>query len=429
MATTTTPTRDAGIDLVRALCVIAVVTLHALQVSVTVRPAGPVLEYATVGADWYPPVTWFLQVMPLFFVVGGFAAMHGYAGMRGRGSSTGAFVAGRVHRLLAPALLPLTAVGLALPLLRTAGVPLELLRSVGIRDAEPFWFLGVFLGCQALVPAMLALHARAPRATLIGLTAGAVLVDLAHRLPRAEAIGYLDVVLVWTALQQVGFFLADGTIDALSVLTRVMIGGTAFVLLAGSLVAGVHSYDLIANLNPPTSALLLIGAVQTTVVSLLRERLRNLSRQPVVGAFVDFVTARTMTIYLWHMPALLVMSGTAVLWALDGALTLPVPSSGPWWSTRPLWLASAFAASAVVALLLGNAERGPGSASAPSPVRSVAAVLLGCTAVLVVVTGVTPLRAAAGVVLILSALVLARSSRTATSGRSLHRGIEPHPAG
>lgn len=60
-----------------------------------------------------------------------------------------------------------------------------------------------------------------------------------------------------------------------------------------------------------------------------------------------------------------------------------------------------------------------------------AASLLGCTAVLVVVTGVTPLRAAGAVSLILAALalVLAHPSRAANSGPSPYGRIEPQESG
>src|SRR5690606_1388851 len=76
--------RDPGIDLVRALCVGAVMLVHGLQVAVTLGDAGPVLEYATRGAAWYPPLTWVLQVMPLFFVVSGFAGAIGLRRLRAR---------------------------------------------------------------------------------------------------------------------------------------------------------------------------------------------------------------------------------------------------------------------------------------------------------------------------------------------------------
>src|SRR5699024_14234 len=167
--------RDPGIDLVRALCVAAVMLVHGLQVAVTLGADGPVLEYATRGAAWYPALTWVLQVMPLFFVVSGFAGAIGLRRLHARGGSAADFLAARVHRLLVPALAPLAVFAAALTALAALGVPEELLREAGLRWREPLWFLAVFLGVQALLPRLLRLHDRAPWTSLFALVGAAVL--------------------------------------------------------------------------------------------------------------------------------------------------------------------------------------------------------------------------------------------------------------
>src|SRR5699024_3011744 len=115
------------------------------------------------------PVTWVLQVLPIFFVIGGFAGSRAYLRLREKGGTAADSVNGRLHRLLLPTVFPIAAVGAALGLLSILGVPEELLRSIGIRYGEPFWFLGVFLAVQALLPALLVAHERAPRRTLLQL--------------------------------------------------------------------------------------------------------------------------------------------------------------------------------------------------------------------------------------------------------------------
>src|SRR5690606_6885941 len=132
--------------------------------------------------------------------------------------------------------------------------------------------------------------------------------------------------------------------------------------------AGVYSPDLIENLNPPTAVLLMLGVAQTAVLSLLRGHLDRFSRRPGVTAFTDFVTARTMTIYLWHMVVVLGMAGMTALIALTTGVSLPQPSSLEWWLTRPLWLTLVAVLTAGLAWVLSGAERvrlttGPGSAA------------------------------------------------------------------
>lgn len=407
--------RDTGIDLVRALCVVAVITLHGLQVGVTLDRSGPVLEYATVGAAWYAPLTWILQVMPIFFVIGGFAGSLAFARMREKGGTAVDFVVGRVHRLLVPAVLTIATAGIALALLLSIGVPADLVQLTGTRYGEPLWFLGVFLACQALLPALLFAHERAPRATLLSLVTSAVLVDMLRGVTGIDAIGYLNIAFVWLALQQVGFFLAEGRIDALSRRTRALGGLAAVVLLAGTVAAGVFSPDLIANLNPPTTALLLVGAAQTAVLSLLRGRITQFSTRPRVAAFTAFVTARTMTIYLWNLTVLLTLAGVSAFLAMNGALALPEPSSLGWWLTRPVWLALAFLLTAAAGWALGGSERIRLLRPTTSARRTTQAVLLGLTGVLVLLlAGTTVLHVVIALAAILAALARIRASRSRT---------------
>ncbi|MFC7464360.1 acyltransferase [Brachybacterium sp. GCM10030252] len=404
--------RDAGIDLVRAICVLVIVVLHSLQVGVTLAPAGPVLEYATVGAAWYPPLTWLLQVMPIFFVIGGFAGMHGYRRMRERGGTATGFVVGRVHRLLVPAVVTIAVAGVALAVLTSAGVPADLVALTGIRYGQPLWFLGVFLAVQAVLPALLTAHQRAPLATLAGLVTGAVLIDALRLATAIEAIGYTNLAFVWLALQQAGFFLADGRIDALRPRTRALGGLVAAALAAGTIAAGIFSPDLVANMNPPTTVLLLVGAAQIAVLSLLRGPITALSRRPRVAALTAFVTQRAMTIYLWNLTVLLAMAAVTAFVAAAAELSLPEPSSAGWWLTRPVWIALAIVLTAGVARLLGGIERLPlPQAPTTSASRAAQAVLIGLTGVLVLlVAGTTALTATTAIVLIV--LALSRLRRT-----------------
>lgn len=410
-----TSVRDTGIDLVRAACVIAVVILHALMVGVTVTDAGPVFANASEGSWWITPLSWMLQVMPLFFVIGGFAGWTAYRRSRSQGGTGASFVAGRLQRLLVPALAVIAVVGVALIALAMAGVPADLLHIAGYRYGQPLWFLGVFLLCQALLPALAAAHERAPLRTIGALALAAAAVDALRLSTGVDGLGFLNLAFVWLTLQQLGFFLADGRIDTLGRRTRVITAIGASALLVLSMVSGVHSPDLIANINPPTTALLLVGVAHTMLLSLFRDRLSAWSRRPHLAAFQRFVNKRAMTIYLWHMPVLLAMAGGAAVFAIMSQTMLPEPSSVEWWLTRPLWLATVLAITALIALPLAALEsrRTPPVGSAR---RLTAATFSGLVAILLLlVVGTNPGTALAAVLLILLALRLARGAVTTRS--------------
>lgn len=425
--------RDPVIDLVRALCVVAIVLLHGLQMGVTVGPHGPVLEYATVGASWYPPVTWLLQVLPVFFVIGGFSGMLAFRRLRDRGGTATDFVVGRVHRLLLPAVVTISVVGVVLAVLQVRGVPPELLLEAGVRYGQPLWFLGVFLGSQAVLPTLLRAHERAPLGTLAVLGAGALGVDALRSLTGLDAVGYANLAFAWLALQQLGFFLAEGRLDALRPVTRVRIGAGAVALLAGAFALGIFSPDLIAQMNPPTSALLLVGVAQTAAFTLLRPTLAALIARPRLSAVTAFVTARTMTIYLWNLPVLLTMAGVSAYLAEHGGLLLPDPSGLLWWTLRPSWLVLSLVLTAAVAWALGGMERRRLHHPTTSSSRAQQAVLLALAGVLVpLLAGTTVLTAllAAGLFLTaLSRVQAPRVSRVPLASKAPQAPASPHVSG
>src|SRR5690606_16282504 len=131
----------------------------------------------------------------------------------------------------------------------------------------------------------------------------------------------------------------------------------ALALLLVSFGTGFHSPDLIANTNPPTTALLLVGVIQTAALSLFKPELTAFAERRPVAAFTGFMSARAMTVYLWHMPVLLTLAG---LTALSGMITgdqLPALTSAEWWLSRPLWLVCTLGATALLALPLSRLER------------------------------------------------------------------------
>ncbi|MGW9268616.1 acyltransferase family protein [Microbacterium sp. NPDC055599] len=403
--------RDTGIDFIRALCVLGVVVLHAIMVGVTVADGAPVFENASDGTGWIAPLSWVLQVMPLFFVIGGFSGLLASRRLRARGASTLDFLTARVHRLLRPAVITVAAVGVALAVLTLLGVPAELIAVAGFRYGQPLWFLGVFLLCQLLLPALAALHERAPLRTIGALAAASVAVDALRGVTGAAGLGFLNLAFVWLTLQQLGFFLADGRIDALARRTRAAVTAGAGVLLTVLFVAGVYSPDLIANINPPTAALLLVGVVHTGLLSLHRERIARASSTVAAAAFTRFVTRRTMTIYLWHMPVLLAMAGLTAVVALGTGAALPALDGPEWWLTRPLWLLSALALTAGVAVAVDRFERQPAPTGTRSSGRLVSAGLLGLGGVvLLLVVGTSVTTAVVAVALLMAALRLARAA-------------------
>ena len=214
-----------------------VVLGHWLMVVLT--PDGEITNALTIVAA-LQPLTWLLQVMPLFFLVGGVA--HSYAldsldrrvppGSPGRYA---AFFRARGVRLLRPSLAFL-AVWVALGIVAhvsglTArpGVQGRFARDALVAVPQLLWFVGIYLGACAFAPLMRSFHERwGPYAAglLVGL---AVLVDVA-RFTAAELVGNLNFVFVWLAFHQLGFLWRDGRLTRRAGWTMV-VGGYGAMLI------------------------------------------------------------------------------------------------------------------------------------------------------------------------------------------------------
>lgn len=400
--------RDTSIDLARAWCLVIVVGLHAFMVGVSVSSGAAQLENAMDGWSGFAALSWLVQVMPLFFVLGGFSSLTQWSRLRTTGVTAHSYVARRMQRLLPPAFAAIGVTAVALFALTLSGVPSEIVAIAGFRMGQVLWFLGVYLLCTAAVPLMVLLHRRAPRATVGGLAAIVVAVDAVRLVTEVQAIGFANLLFVWLLLQQFGFFLAE---DRLPARRGSLLGGALVALgaLLALCVSGVYSPDLYENLNPPTVALVLLGTAQLFLFQLARPALRKAAGVGPVAAAMNAVNARAMTIYSWHMLVLIGLAGLLLVTVGEG---LPEPLSAAWWITRPAWFVVVAICVGVVVALVGRREVAAArirSELSPPAWRAVTAFVLASSGVLLVlISGAAPAAWLAGAVLLLLSLRTAR---------------------
>ncbi|TPW74614.1 acyltransferase family protein [Schumannella soli] len=329
--------RDLTLDIARVFCVLLVVVIHLLMVGVGRDDAGALsISRPLEQQAWFAGVTWAGQIMPLFFVVGGFASLTAWRSLRRRGGTAAEYVRSRVLRLAQPAL-PLflfyvVVLGGAQLLAPVIGIPPKLLSVVAVGAGAPLWFIAAYALCQAMVPVMVRLHAAAPKRTVLVLLAGAVVVDAVRYSSGIDIIGTLNLFFVWLLVQQIGFFYADGWFAARRWWQLVAIAAVAYAALWPLTAWGPYADDMLTNLNPPTLPLIALGLGQACVLRLLRPALAALMRTRGAKAVVFLVGTRLMTIYLWHLPIIIILSGALLL--IPGAS--PQPGTGAWWWSRPV---------------------------------------------------------------------------------------------
>ena len=421
--------RDPVIDLVRVLCVALVVVGHMLMIGAAVIPGrGLVVERTLLETNWIGPVTWIAQVMPLFFVVGGFAGIGAWRRLEASGGRAADFIRSRILRLARPSIALFAALALAILVMHLTGVDPEAIRLIGMGISSPLWFLAAYAFAQACLPGLATLHSMAPWRTLSTLAAGALTFDVLRFATGIEALGLLNMTFVWLFVQQVGFWMADGWFRARSKATVAAIGGSAYLLLVG-LVAIGYPGNMLDNLNPPTFAIVALAVGQTCLLVLVHPALARLMTLRAVRAVVATVGSRLMTIYLWHLPVLALVIGLLLL------TPLPAPSAGSveWWLTRPVIFLIMAGVLAGISMLFGRLER-------PLPTHGyhasdwstgVAAACMVVPPFAVIVFGLDFVVAASSAILLGAAVLLLRLLPARLHGRgpttvALERSVRPH---
>lgn len=365
--------RDLTLDIARVFCVLLVVVIHLLMVGVGMDATGAIsVSRPLEDQSWFDTATWIGQIMPLFFVVGGFASLTAWRSLGRRAGTASDYVRNRVLRLAQPALPLFLFYVVVIGGARIIGVDPALLDVVIVGAGAPLWFLAAYTLCQAFVPTMAGWHARAPRATLGVLFAGAAVVDVIRYSTGIDEIGLANLFFVWLLVQQIGFWYADGWFAARRWWQLVGIAVACYIVLLPLTLVGPWDTDMLTNLNPPTLPLVFLGLAQACVLRLIRPALARLMNTHAARAVVFLVGSRLMTIYLWHLPVIISLSGLALL--IPGAS--PAPASPTWWWTRPIAyivvFAVLFALSFVVARWEAPREIG---VTPPAPVVGIAAAL------------------------------------------------------
>jgi fucose 4-O-acetylase-like acetyltransferase len=340
----TPASRDRYVDLLRAVSIGVVVLGHWLMAVVYERD-GQLLgvnALDVVPGLWL--ATWILQVMPLFFFVGGFSNFLSWRAASSRGETYGRFLASRTQRLMKPTLVFIGAWSGASVALSVAGP--EIVGPLGVAlelVAKPLWFLAVYVLVTALAPFMIAIHERHRGKALAFLAASAAACDIARVGFDINLLGYLNFASVWLFAHQLGFFYADGTFGARSraFFRRMAAGG--LVLLVALTSSGIYALSMVgsasekaSNTYPPSICVIALTLWLVGLAMMLRDPATRWLSRPRVWTGVVAANSVIMTVFLWHLTALLL--AVVALYPLG----FPQPDGGTalWWAWRPLWMGS-----------------------------------------------------------------------------------------
>ena len=389
LAAQTPPERNRYVDFLRAASICVVIIGHWLVVALYTADGQMVISDALSLIRWTRWLTWLLQVMPIFFLVGGYVNGLGWQSAQRQQEDYASWLAGRLQRLIVPVLPVLAAWTLIgayfTGLFRIGGhevfVSANLLKIASQFALLPAWFLVVYILVVLLVPLSHRAWQRYGFHSFWALVAAAVLVDLLALGVGWRIIGWLNYLFVWLAIHQLGFAWQAGSIAAPRRCLLWAGGGLAVLIALVALgpypisMVSVRG-DEISNSLPPTVTLLALGVGQTGLLLALEKPARRLLERGALWTATVLINGMIMTIFLWHVTALLLGAGLAL--ATGAGMSL-VPGTADWWLTRPLWIAALVIALIPFVALFTRFERiGQAQRAAPPPAWR---LLLGCALV------------------------------------------------
>jgi surface polysaccharide O-acyltransferase-like enzyme len=306
VAAGTSPDRDRAVDVARLAALVVVMFGHCALLLATIDAAGVRIGNLLGELPPITPITWVVQVMPLFFLAGGAAGAYGWR----PGTPWGTWLFTRAQRLCRPVFWYLAAWTVGILVVRvTLGE--ESAAALGGESVALLWFLGVYLVVLAFVPALTRLRTgRAVAVVICSLLAATAAVDGIRFAVGTPMSGVVNFVIVWLIPVAIGVAYArrlTGTRTAIAA------AAAAFATQVALAVAGMYEVSLVvtgteqvSNVSPPTLLLALQCTWMSFVFVAAAGAVRRWAAQPRVWYVVAMGNGGAMTLYLWHIPAIAV---------------------------------------------------------------------------------------------------------------------------
>ena len=372
LAAVTPEDRNRYVDCLRAVSILFVIIGHWLittaHYDAATETLNPMLALEVI--PWTKWLTWVFQVMPIFFIVGGYSNAVSLEGARKKQIGYADWLTNRLHRLLTPLLLLVVVwAGIAF-IMHLFGAAPQTIRFISRTALVPTWFLAIYTMIVLLAPATYAIWRRFGYPSLFAYIFLAIFVDFAFFKLGWRALGWTNYFWVWLAMHHLGFAWRDGRLGRPSILLGV--GVLCLLALMGMIFLGPYPIAMagspgeeVSNTLPPKATLIALGLFQFGILMALERPMQRLLAGLKVWTSTVIINTMIMTIYLWHMTILLLVMAIAYLIGGFG-LTIE-PGTAEWWSTRPAWLAIMAALLIPVAMILSPLERIARPEDQPTP--------------------------------------------------------------
>lgn len=305
LAVRTPADRDRAIDVIRITALVGVVVGHTVMATSVIRNDVLIWDNLLTTSTAFQALTWIFQIMPLFFFAGAAACVTSW-----RSDSTwGSWLMNRCTRLFRPVFYYLGFWAVALTMLYPE-LPQHIYEPIAGISIQLLWFLGAYVLVLAAMPVLW--HITTTRHLAAGVVAvyGAVAVVDAVRLhwPAAAPLGYVNLA-VWLIP---GMFGVAYRRNLLTGRTALLTAVAMLLFNVALLRWGPYELSLVGiegqrlpNMTPPSLLLAGHAIVLSAVAIAAAPAIRRWAQRPRVWWLTAIGNSGAMTLYLWHMPALL----------------------------------------------------------------------------------------------------------------------------
>lgn len=303
----TPATRDRAIDVIRIVSLIGVVVGHTVMATSIIADDVFIWSNLLTASVVFQALTWIFQIMPLFFFAGVAASIDTWK----PGQSWGDWLMRRCTRLYRPVFYYLAFWVSTLAILRFF-LPEHVYEPVAGISIQLLWFLGAYVLVLAAVP-LLARITTTGR--LVSAVAGtyafiAVIDAIRIHLDTPAAFGYLNLV-AWLIPGMLGVAYRRRLLAGRAAL---LLGGAMFAVNLLLMWAGPYELSLVGietqqlkNMTPPSLLLAGHAIMMCAFAIAAAPAIARWARRPRVWWLTAIGNSGAMTLYLWHIPALLGM--------------------------------------------------------------------------------------------------------------------------
>ena len=412
LAERTPETRNRYVDFLRAASITIVVLGHWSVAAAYVSDDGQLqLGDMLSLAPWTQWLTWVLQVMPIFFIVGGYSNGISWEAARRDGKDYAVWIGTRLRRLVGP-LVPLLLTWSAIAVIaHQLGVHPEMIRIGSQAALIPTWFLAVYIMVAITAPATHWFFRRFGAASFWMLAFGALIVDTIAFRADVSGLRWINYAFIWLGVHQLGYLWRAGKTGGAERAWLWVTGGLGTLIFLVTVADYPISMitvpgEAVSNSRPPTFAMFALGIFQGGLVFALENPFHRWLQRLGPWTATVLVNGTIMTLYLWHLTVMVLVIGLAHLLG-DVGLHLR-PGTWSWWATRPMWIAIYAAGLAIFVPVFGRFEQTArkGAAASVPAWRAIAGAVGVCAGVVMLALGGIGAEGALGLRIVPVAVVL-----------------------